>query len=194
MGCIFSGGCSCDGRVFLCFEGVEDPRTSNATRHDLHEMLMIGLLSTLCGGEGCCDMALFGRTKEPFLRRFMALKQGIPSHDVFSDLFNALDPGAFQTVPASFVPSRINRWPVPEKRISRRSIGNCGICMATNSRCKPQLRGSALGSMSQCLDLNRIPSCISLKRIWKLQRILKLPFLNCRCDRVTWVHIISLLV
>ena len=48
------------------FEGVEDPRTSNATRHDLHEMLMIGLLSTMCGGEGCCDMALFGTTKEPF--------------------------------------------------------------------------------------------------------------------------------
>ena len=68
------------------FEGVEDPRTSNATRHDMHEMLMIGLLSILCGGEGCCDMALFGRTKEPFLRRFMALKHGIPSHDVFSDV------------------------------------------------------------------------------------------------------------
>ncbi len=40
------------------FEGVEDSCRSNATRHDLVEMLMIGLLSTLCGGEGCCDMAL----------------------------------------------------------------------------------------------------------------------------------------
>ena len=80
------------------FEGVEDPRTSNATRHDLHEMLMIGLLSTMCGGEGCCDMALFGTTKKPFLRTFMTLKHGIPSHDAFSDLFNALDPGTFQSV------------------------------------------------------------------------------------------------
>ncbi len=80
------------------FEGIEDPRRSNATRHDLHEMLMIGLLSPLCGGEGCCDMALFGEMKEPFLRSFMALEGGIPSHDAFSDLFRALDPGAFQTV------------------------------------------------------------------------------------------------
>ncbi len=78
------------------FEGVEDPRRSNATRHDLVEMLMIGLLSTLCGGEGCCDMALFGRSKEAFLRRFLRLEHGIPSHDAFSDLFNALDPGSFQ--------------------------------------------------------------------------------------------------
>ena len=80
------------------FEGVEDPRCSNATRHSLHEMLMIALLSTLCGGEGCADMERFGRAKEPFLRRFMVLAHGIPSHDAFSDLFNALDPGGLQRV------------------------------------------------------------------------------------------------
>lgn len=80
------------------FKGVEDPRRSNATRHDLHEMLMIGLLATMCGGEGCCDMALFGREKEAFLRGFMTLEHGIPSHDAFSDLFNALDPASFHPV------------------------------------------------------------------------------------------------
>ncbi len=80
------------------FEGVTDPRRSNATRHSLHEMLMIALLSTLCGGEGCADMERFGRAKEGFLRRFMELKHGIPSHDAFSDLFNALDPDSLQKV------------------------------------------------------------------------------------------------
>ncbi|MCP5082064.1 MAG: ISAs1 family transposase [Alphaproteobacteria bacterium] len=80
------------------FEGVSDPRRSNATRHDLHEMLMIALLCVLCGGECCHDMSLFGRTKERFLRQFMRLEHGIPSHDAFSDLFNALDPGSFQQV------------------------------------------------------------------------------------------------
>lgn len=80
------------------FAGVADPRRSNATRHSLHEMLMIGLLSVLCGGEGCADMERYGRAKEGLLRRFMALKHGIPSHDAFSDLFNALDPGSLQRV------------------------------------------------------------------------------------------------
>jgi predicted transposase YbfD/YdcC len=78
------------------FEGVSDPRHRNATRHDLHEMLMIALLSVLCGGDGCHDMSLFGRSKERFLRRFMALAHGIPSHDAFSDRFNALEPKSFQ--------------------------------------------------------------------------------------------------
>jgi predicted transposase YbfD/YdcC len=80
------------------FEGISDPRRSNATRHDLHEMLMTGLLCMLCGGEGCHDISLFGRSKEKFLRRFMMLQHGIRSHDAFSDLFNALDPRGFQQV------------------------------------------------------------------------------------------------
>jgi predicted metal-dependent enzyme (double-stranded beta helix superfamily) len=40
------------------FEGVEEPGKSNATRHDLHEMLMIGLLSTMCGGENSLHWVL----------------------------------------------------------------------------------------------------------------------------------------
>jgi predicted transposase YbfD/YdcC len=37
-------------------------------------------------------MALFGRSKEEFLRGFMRLEHGVPSHDAFSDLFNRIDP------------------------------------------------------------------------------------------------------
>lgn len=48
------------------FEDVEEPRRSNATRHDLHEMLMIGLLSTLCGGEGAATWRCLGVRKRPF--------------------------------------------------------------------------------------------------------------------------------
>lgn len=83
------------GRIF---DGVEDPRTSNATRHDLHEMLMIALLCMICGGQTCTDMELFGRSKEAFLRRFMKLEHGIPSHDAFSSLFRVLDPECLQRV------------------------------------------------------------------------------------------------
>ena len=78
------------------FDGVEDPRSSNATRHDLHEMLVIALLCMICGGQSCTDMELFGRSKEEFLRRFMTLGHGIPSHDAFSALFRVLDPGCLQ--------------------------------------------------------------------------------------------------
>ncbi len=46
------------------FEGMTDPRRSNATRHDLHDMLMMNLLTVLSGGETCADMAPFGCRQE----------------------------------------------------------------------------------------------------------------------------------
>ena len=77
-----------------CFADLEDPRDDNA-RHDLLEILVIALCTMVCGGEDCTDMALFGRAKEPFLRQFLRLRHGIPSHDTFSRLFRLLDPAAF---------------------------------------------------------------------------------------------------
>ena len=49
-----------------CWEGLEDPRTSNATLHDFHEMLIIALCCVLCGGQGPTDMALFAELKPTF--------------------------------------------------------------------------------------------------------------------------------
>ena len=77
------------------FASVPDPRAGNA-RHDLAEILVIAFAATLCGAETCCDMALFGRAKEPLLREFLALPHGIPSHDTFSRVFRFLDPAAFE--------------------------------------------------------------------------------------------------
>jgi hypothetical protein len=90
-------------RFRACFAGLDDPRTGNAQRHDLLEILLIALCATLCGAETCVDMALFGETKEPFLRRFLRLPGGIPSHDTFSRLFRLLDPSAFEVCFARFV-------------------------------------------------------------------------------------------
>ena len=79
-----------------CFAEVVDPRRDNA-RHDLHELLMIALCTLLSGGEDCSDMALFGEIKAPYLRQFLRLRHGTPSHDTFSRVFRLLDPKAFET-------------------------------------------------------------------------------------------------
>ena len=84
------------------FKGVKDPRRSNATRHDFLEMLMIALLSSLCGGRTCVDMADFAVLNEKFLRRFMRPEHGPPSHDAFSRLFRMMDPGPFAAALSRF--------------------------------------------------------------------------------------------
>ena len=90
-------------RFFACFGDLDDPRTGNAQRHDLVEIMLIALAASLAGAETCVDMALFGRAKEPFLRRFLRLEGGIPSHDTFSRLFRLLDPHAFEASFGRFV-------------------------------------------------------------------------------------------
>jgi len=82
-------------RFLECFSEVPDPRAENAL-HDLTEMLFIALLATLCGAKGCCDIALFARTKEDLLRTVLVLKHGVPSHDTFSRVFRLLDPEGFE--------------------------------------------------------------------------------------------------
>lgn len=75
-----------------CWEGLDYPRTSNAALHGFHELLMTALCTVLCGNQCAVDMALFARAKEPFLRAFLKLENGLPSHDTFSRLFRQIDP------------------------------------------------------------------------------------------------------
>ena len=84
------------------FKGVKDPRTSNATRHDFNEMLMIALLSSLCGGQTGVDMADFAVLNERFMRGFMHPKHGLTRHVAFSRLFRMMDPGPFAVALSRF--------------------------------------------------------------------------------------------
>jgi predicted transposase YbfD/YdcC len=81
-------------QLFLtAFKSVPDPRAGN-TRHALAEVLIIAFLAVLCGAQHCSEMAAFGRAKIMFLKRFLKLKHGIPSHDTFSTVLRMLDPKA----------------------------------------------------------------------------------------------------
>jgi predicted transposase YbfD/YdcC len=79
------------------FRGLSDPRAGN-TRHDLQTVLFIALAATLCGADSCSDMADFGASKEGFLRLFLDLEHGVPSHDTFSRVFRLLDSQAFERI------------------------------------------------------------------------------------------------
>ena len=78
-----------------CFEGLPDPRMDRTRRHNLVDILVIGLATILTGGEGFTDMELFGRTRLDWFKTFLELPNGIPSHDTFNRVFSALDPYAF---------------------------------------------------------------------------------------------------
>jgi predicted transposase YbfD/YdcC len=78
------------------FVDLPDPRTGPAVRHDLLAIVAIAVCAVLCGADTWVDVALFGRSKEGWLRTFLPLPRGIPSHDTFGRVFAALDPAAFE--------------------------------------------------------------------------------------------------
>ena len=78
-----------------CFKGLPDPRMDRTKRHKFVDILCIGLCSMLSGGECFTEMELFARTKADWLKTFLELPNGIPSHDTLNRVFSAIDPHAF---------------------------------------------------------------------------------------------------
>lgn len=76
---------------------VPDPRRQcKNLRHRLVDVLVLGFCGVLCGCEDFIEIEKFGRAKEDFFRRFLELPSGIPSHDTFRRVFQAVCPQALQ--------------------------------------------------------------------------------------------------
>ena len=75
---------------------IPDPRTGNAIRYKLEEILTIAILAIICDYSQFTEMELFGIEQEEWLRTFLELPNGIPSHDTFGDVFAAISPEEFR--------------------------------------------------------------------------------------------------
>lgn len=84
------------GRISEQLGKVKDPRIGNATRHKLIDILVIAICAVVCGAEGWSDVALFGRSKQKWLKTFLELPHGIPSHDTFGRVFGLINPEEFE--------------------------------------------------------------------------------------------------
>jgi len=74
------------------FATLKDPRSEPGKDHLLVDILTITLCAVICGADDWVAVATFGETKETWLRTFLALPNGIPSHDTFGRVFRLLDP------------------------------------------------------------------------------------------------------
>jgi predicted transposase YbfD/YdcC len=113
-----------------CLSEIEDPRVGNGRRHDLVEVLVIAICAVFAEVQGFEDMAEWAQVKEPWLRRFLRLHNGIPSHDTFNRIFRILDPKHFEQV--------FRRWVCGVVRTLGQNVAIDGKA----------LRGSARGGQS----------------------------------------------
>ena len=74
------------------FTGLQDPRIDRTKAHLLEDIIFIAIAAVLCGAETWNEIETFGKSKIAWLKTFLKLPEGIPSHDTFNRVFSLLDP------------------------------------------------------------------------------------------------------
>jgi predicted transposase YbfD/YdcC len=72
------------------FSGLPDPRHRRGRRHRLDELVIIAILAVICGADNWQEVAQWARAKRKWLKTFLELPHGPPSHDTFGRVFAAI--------------------------------------------------------------------------------------------------------
>ena len=114
-------------RLADVFVGIADPRQAGKVAHDLVKTLVVAVNAVLAGVDSFVEIELWAREKLEWLRGYLRLARGIPSHDTFGRLFGLIDPDEFETAFRRWVSSLL---PAPgaevvavDGKTSRRSGG-----------------------------------------------------------------------
>lgn len=85
------------------FKKIPDPRIDRQKRHELIDVIVITIFAVICGCESWEEIELFGKIRKKWLKRFLELPHGIPSHDTFRRVFCLIWPDEFQKCFVSWV-------------------------------------------------------------------------------------------
>ena len=83
-------------RIAGFFAELPDPRRPQGTRHPLGEIVALAILGVLCGADDWTEVEDVAKAKQDWLKTFLTLPHGVPSHDTFGRVFARLDPRAFE--------------------------------------------------------------------------------------------------
>ena len=86
------------GRLRLAdvFVSIQDPRQIAKVEHDLVELLVVAVNAVLVGADSFVEIELWAKEKLDWLRGYLRLTHGIPSHDTFGRLFGLIDADQFE--------------------------------------------------------------------------------------------------
>ena len=130
------------------------------------------MCAVLCGGQGSVDMGLFAKSKEPFLRGFLRLENGVPSHDTFSRLFRMLDTeqfrAAFQRFMAGFS-EQCEGVVAIDGKVLRRSFdsasGKSPLHMVAAWGCEQRLVLAQIATDAKSNEITAVPKLLEMLRL-----------------------------
>ena len=90
-------------RFLRLFKQISDQRVEGMIDYPLSEIILIAFLAILSNASTWFDIEDFGRSKEKWLRKFLKLENGIPSHDTFRRVFALIDPLQMESATVNFL-------------------------------------------------------------------------------------------
>jgi predicted transposase YbfD/YdcC len=85
------------------FSGLTDPRVERTRRHKLLDIIGLTVCAVIAGADDWVHVEHFGNAKVDWLKTFLDLPNGVPSHDTIGRVFAALDPEEFAACFSSWV-------------------------------------------------------------------------------------------
>jgi predicted transposase YbfD/YdcC len=152
------------------FSDLPDPRRDLGQDHLLIDLIVIAILAVICGANDFVGIADFGLDKEKWLRSFLALPNGIASHDTFGRVFARIKPAEFQRCFLNWVRSvaEVTEGEIiaidgkTPRRSHHRSLGQSAINLVSAWACHNRL---TLGQVKVAADSNEITAVPGLLRL-----------------------------
>lgn len=169
------------------FGQIDDPRRDLTKLHQLNDILVIGIISVICGADSWNEMELYAQEKEAFLRTFLDLPNGIPSHDTFNRVFSAIDSKQFEVCFIQWVQSLAQLVPKEVIAIDGKTIrgakskGNKSpIHMVSAFACANSLVLGQVKTDEKSNEITAIPKLLELLSIQ--DTIVTIDAMGCQTD------------
>jgi predicted transposase YbfD/YdcC len=108
------------------FRKLRDPRRAHRRKHLLLDILVIALCAVLCGCNTWPEIVTWAQRRHQWLMRFLALPNGIPSHDTFERVFDRIDPIAFQQCFREWIAAVCEALKIPHIAIDGKTLRRSG--------------------------------------------------------------------
>ena len=159
------------------FAAVPDPRIERSRLHPLESILVLALIAVICGADSFVGIEEFGIGKEAWLKTFLDLPNGIPSHDTIGRVFAMLDPNALAEA--------FRGWMAAVAKLSRGLVALDGKTLRRSYRQRGVgfVHMVSAWSVENCVVLAQVKTEEKSNEITAIPRLLEL--LNIKGCRVT---------
>src|SRR5271157_3126751 len=164
--------------VLEYFAALPDPRRDHGKVHMLDEIVFMSISAVLCGADSWQEIADYSQSKYDWLKTFLTLPGGVPSHDTFRRVYCLLDPLAFQACFSDWIAALMSRHgltlinepalrPIAidgktQRGSARRSVGQSPLHMVSAWAVENHLTLGQVATHEKSNEITAIPELLKL--------------------------------